>query len=196
MEKLPLVIARAAPYTILYSGGSSACSGIFFGGVAGLYKLHCEKVSVTKFADAVSLPLAVMLSIGRLGCLCEGCCEGEIITPCWYSIHFPHDMQGVERFPSQLVETLALAIISLILYIIEKRYRKRYNGAILFPVFLAMYGGLRLVADRYRVFQPDRGFYIGTSLSAAAFAVGIAWLIYTLKMGKNTEYKKSPDNRI
>jgi len=196
IEKFPLVMTGQRPVSILYSGGSSACAGIFFGGIIGLYKLRAEKIAVEKFADAVALPLAMMLCIGRFGCFCEGCCQGKIIPLSWYSLHFPYDQPGICHFPAQLAESLALAVISFILYKVEKKYKDRCRGALLFPLFLIMYGACRLLLDKYRMFPPERAFMIGKWLCITALAVGAVWLIHTLKMGKNTEYKEDLHSKI
>ena len=75
MERLPLYldgrIAFAEVFRGLYSAG-----GLLAGGLAGLWRLRKLGASADAFADAVSIPLAVMLAVGRVGCLLEGCCSG------------------------------------------------------------------------------------------------------------------------
>ena len=75
MERLPLYldgrIAFAEVFRGLYSAG-----GLLAGGLAGLWRLRKLGASADAFADAVSIPLAVMLAVGRVGCRLEGCCSG------------------------------------------------------------------------------------------------------------------------
>jgi len=180
IEKLPLVLQGKENYAIILSGGSSACMGILIGGLVGLWRLHKERIAVTAFADAVSIPLALMLCIGRIGCFCEGCCEGKIVLCRWYTLHFPYDMPGICRFPSQLAEAAALALITAILYLVEKKYKDKLNGA-LFALFMVLYGCYRLYFDHFRALPVQRAFHSGYPLSVAAVVTGIIWLAMAVK---------------
>lgn len=180
IEKLPLVIQGKANISLLTTGGSSACMGILIGGIVGLWQLHKEKISVTAFADAVAIPLAIMLCIGRIGCFCEGCCEGKVIYHYWYALHFPCDMPGIYRFPSQLAEGAALGLITLMLCWIEKKHHDKFKGA-LFAIFMILYGSYRLYFDHYRALSAERAFHSGYVLSVVAISVGIVWLSAILR---------------
>ncbi len=175
-EKLPLIISGKAEWSLLLAGGSSACFGILSGGLAGMYRLRREKLPVGMFADACALPISAMLAVGRIGCLLEGCCRGKIVEKNCCAIHFPQDLPGVYRFPSQTAEAAAAGIIFLVLCAAEKKYAKKYSGGLLFALFLIMYGSYRLVFDIFREKSPNDAFNSAVILSLLAVIVGVSWL--------------------
>lgn len=175
-EKLPLIISGKADRSILLAGGSSACFGILSGGLAGIYRLRGEKLPIGMFADACALPISAMLAVGRAGCLLEGCCRGKIVEKSCCAIHFPQDLPGVYRFPSQIAEAAAAGIIFLILLAAEKKYAKNHSGGLLFALFLIMYGGYRLVFDIFREKPQNDAFNSAVILSLLAVVAGVSWL--------------------
>ena len=185
LEKLPLVLSGNESVKILLHGGASSGFGILSGGIAGILRLRGEKFTVSAFADAASLPVSAMLSVGRIGCLLEGCCKGIVIEKCWYALHFPQDMPGVFRFPSQPLEAFACALIFLFLCFAGKKLSGRYKGAVLFPLFLILYGAYRLFFDAFREPSQFAAFKSAQPLSLAALLTGVCWLVSSLRKSKD-----------
>src|SRR5262249_16358085 len=84
----------------LWGGG-----GFFFGGASGrgigfavAYRLQLSKlkIPVWQAMDIVAPALALGLCLGRVGCLLNGCCYGDVSCPRCIGIQFP--MSAPARF--------------------------------------------------------------------------------------------------
>lgn len=185
MERLPLYfdgrIAFADVFRGLYSAG-----GLLAGGLAGLWRLRKLGASADAFADAVSIPLAVMLAVGRVGCLLEGCCSGAgaaFVDAPRFWLHFPTDPANFWRFPSQPLESFAALCIALFLAVLSALLPedKRRRGGVLFPFVLILYGLYRLLADPQRQLYADGLMNVNRYVWTAGIIVGAAWLMRTAK---------------
>ena len=165
---------------LVWEGALSSGPAFLGGGLAGLWRLRRRGLSLGAFAESVSVPSAWMLAVGRWGCLLQGCCVGRV-TRSSLGVHFPADPFGVLRFPSQLFESLGAIAIALILMGVERRLRwnaaEADRGAVLWPLFLVLYGLYRLTADVLRDGDRILGLRVGQYLGALALSVGVAWLI-------------------
>ena len=183
VEKLPLVLSGAEKLAILKKGGLSSGPGLLCGGLFGVWRLRKLTLSVDDFAEASATPAAVMIGIGRIGCFMDGCCKG-IGCSCalrpWWGVHFPADAAGFFRYPSQISESAASFLIALLLYALSREARRcgvRIGGsAILFPLFLVMYGAYRLVFDFFRESETEAAFNSAHWLAGAAIVMGLLWL--------------------
>ena len=129
---------------------------------------------------------AVMLAVGRAGCLLEGCCSGagaffDAAPRFW--LHFPSDPANFWRFPSQPLESaaalcIALLLVALSAFMLED---KRRRGGVLFPFVLILYGLYRLLADPHRQLYADGLMNINRYIWTAGIIVGAAWLWRTAK---------------
>ncbi len=71
--------------------------------------------------DTFALPLAVAMSIGRLGCYFNGCCAGNPTSVAW-AIDFG---DGITRHPVQLYESLFHMTLALVLVLNRNDIRLR-----------------------------------------------------------------------
>ena len=130
--------------------------------------------------------LAVMLAVGRVGCLLEGCCSGAGATfaaaPRFW-LHFPTDPANFWRFPSQPLESFAALCIALFLAVLSALLPedKRRRGGVLFPFVLILYGLYRLLADPQRQLYADGLMNVNRYVWTAGIIVGAAWLMRTAK---------------
>jgi len=109
--------------------------------------------------DLFSLVALVSISIGRIGCLMAGCCYGKACYHCLVTI----DLQGVPRYPTQLMESIFSFIGFLYL---RKIYHKNYKRGIIFTKFLIIYGIIRFIVEIFRESQ--------TAISIANI-INISW---------------------
>lgn len=68
--------------------------GSFVGGLIGYllayhFVLRKNNISFLKMADIITPSIALGLCIGRIGCLLNGCCYGNVACPECPSLHFP-----------------------------------------------------------------------------------------------------------
>ena len=70
---------------------------------------------ITRSVDRFIVPLGVLLTIGRLGCLASGCCHGR---PARTGVRYPDGaidsaLADVRLFPLQLVEAAWIAVVTI-----------------------------------------------------------------------------------
>jgi phosphatidylglycerol:prolipoprotein diacylglycerol transferase len=174
-----------SPASMLYFWRSGVSSGPGFigGGLAGLYKLRRLDVSVNCFAESAAAPCAFMLFVGRWGCFLNGCCKGIPTASAW-GVSFPRN-PSVRVFPSQLFESFAALLIGLLILAIEKKLRRSpeqaARGAVVWPVFLILYGLYRFAFDFIRAGDRIFGFRVGQYTGVIAAVIGAVWLIFSFK---------------
>lgn len=160
-----------------WEGGLSALPAILGGGLAALAALRRSKLPLWPLAESASLPAAALVAVGRWGCLAEGCCYGKVTDVPW-GIHFPFDPAGVARHPTQAYESLSALFLLLVLAFLERKIgggNRKAKQAVLWPLFLAGYGLIRLAVEPLRG-EPVMGTLAARSWSLGVFLLGAAWL--------------------
>jgi len=175
-----------------WEGGLSALPAILGGGLTAWVVLRHRKIPAWLLAEAASLPAAALISVGRLGCLAQGCCYGKVSRVPW-AIRFPFDPAGISRHPTQLYESFSAFSLLVLMAAVECHFRrggKRPQAAVLWPLFLAGYGGIRLVVDRFRG-DVDLGTPWALALSLGVFLLGAAWFsVSVFRPSKPVETKE------
>lgn len=172
----------ADPALILrfWEGGMSSMTAFLGCGLTALFLLRREGSPVWPLAEAAALPAAALVALGRWGCFLGGCCYG-FVTDHPFGLHFPFDPPGVLRHPSQIYESLGAALILAILFLCERLWppleRRVRDGALLWPLFMVLYGTLRFFVDLLR--EGDRlfGLRTGQIVGGVTAAAGLIWLI-------------------
>jgi len=165
--------------------GGAACFLAFYYGIGALYfkdGLHVKMMYPMLDVFATCVPAAH--AIGRLGCLCAGCCHGKA-TDAWYGINMVY--LGYKVVPVQLFEALFLAALTVFLF-----YRALKNKKGNLPLYMSLYGLWRFFAEYMR--DDDRGSTVVSFLSpsqlvsvlliAGAFVV---WFILYRKRRSTTQ---------
>ena len=144
---------------------------VFYGGLIGGaigVVIYCKQFSVPlkPFMNVAAPAIPLMHGIGRIGCVCAGCCYGmkydgpfAITYPC---NEFTVGMCGVPRFPTQLVETTVNLILALCLYILVKRGVRKDGQPI--GIYLIVYSIMRFLLEFARD-DEIRGGLLGLSTS-------------------------------
>ncbi len=188
-EKIPFILSGGGSFADILDGGLSSGPGLLFGGLFGIFRLRRLGMDVDLFSDAVSVPTAALIAVGRNGCFLEGCCLGSggvFSARPWWGVHFPTDPIGFYRYPSQLSEAFAAFVIMAALLLLEKYVLRSYKkypkcGAILFPIFLLLFGFYRMFFDCLREPVQGHAFFSGHLLSGVAVVLGGVWLYRTYK---------------
>lgn len=144
----------ANPFAVLmYVFGGFVFYGGLIGGALGVV-IYCKqfKLPLSPFMNIAAPAIPLMHGIGRIGCLCAGCCYGMeydgIFAITFPDNDFTHDMSGVPRFPTQLVETTVNLILFVFLYLYLRK-RKRKDGQAL-GIYLIVYGIMRFLLEFVR----------------------------------------------
>ena len=132
----------------------------FYGGLIGgtlffiLFYLFGGKLffkdnsHISYFPLVVNCVLTVVAlghAFGRIGCLMDGCCYGQV-TDSWIGIHMYFDPDGVKRIPTQLLESLFLFMLfGVLTYFLVKR-KNEYIASI----YMISYGIWRFTIEYFR----------------------------------------------
>jgi prolipoprotein diacylglyceryltransferase len=101
LEQLPLLQALAIPPSQLFTPGYHIPLGLVGGFVFGSVVCLLLRASVAQLGDALAVSAAVMMPIGRIGCLLAGCCAGVVCSAWLRPICFTFP-PGTEAFYSQV----------------------------------------------------------------------------------------------
>lgn len=168
------------PAIAMFFGGSVFYGG-FLGGTLGIY-LFAKKVLPQRRGElldmyAVFIPLFHVF--GRIGCFLGGCCYG---IECEFGFIVTGNelsplINGVRRFPVQLVEAAANLLIFLLLFYLFRRGTKRR----LIYYYMLVYPVCRFTLEFFRG-DAIRGIWFGLStsqwISIILFIFSVSRLIY------------------
>ncbi|MDD5156238.1 MAG: prolipoprotein diacylglyceryl transferase [Candidatus Omnitrophica bacterium] len=131
---------------MLQHGGLSWFGGLMLGAAAGIAYVRHKKLPLLKILDLMSPFVALAQSIGRIGCLLNGCCFGRESA---YGLYFPvHDKVLI---PTQMYSSLFLVFLFIILRILQDRPHKQ--GYVFFS-YLALYSVGRFFIEFWRADNP------------------------------------------
>lgn len=163
----------------LWQGGM-VTHGVLLGGLIAIL-LFCAayKKSFLLVSDALSIPGAFLMGMGRIGNFIDGQIVGRV-TSVWWAVQFP-DVPGY-RHPVVLYDSLKNFLIIPILWMVRKRSRK---PGMEMAHFIFWYGFLRIFVDMYR----DYGTWIsgiptGQVLNIFMAVLGGGLILWFLAMGK------------
>lgn len=126
----------------LWHGGLSWFGGFFLGSIAAIIYIRKKGLSVYKTLDLLIPFLALGQSIGRIGCLLNGCCYGKESS---WGLYFP--VHGRLLIPTQIFSSLSLLFIFIILRIFQERPHK--DGEVFFA-YLTFYSTKRFLIEFWR----------------------------------------------
>ena len=170
----------------LFSMDTLQAAGVYQGGfllaliTAVLYMRH-NHLPVLATSDVFAPGIAFGQAIGRLGCFAAGCCWGnECHLPWAVTFNNPEAQTGVPLgiplHPTQLYESLADALIFLVLYRLIAK--PRAAGSVL-GWYLTLYSTARFGIEFFR--YHEQGLHLGLSLtqwiSLATLVAGLALLV-------------------
>ena len=161
--KLPYVFAdwaKLASGEAWIEGGKTITTGLV-GGYFGV-ELAKKAAGITvKTGDAICVPLAAALAVGRLACLVGGCCYGVATTLPW-AMDFG---DGVRRHPTQLYEFVFHATSAVVLSVLRRRGLFPRN---LVKLYLVAYLVFRFLTEFIR---PEPRVLFGLTLYQGAAVV-------------------------
>ena len=149
--------------------------GGFVGGLASIViYLRLHRISVLRGIDQFIPFIALGHGIGRIGCLLNGCCYGEV-SHAWWALA---GEDGQPRIPTQLLESVALLGLFLVLRCFQER-RTEAPGGWLFGVYLLGYAVIRFFIEFLRGDQTAvwGGLTLQQLLSVGVFIIGLMLLM-------------------
>ena len=140
-------------FVLIYVFSGFVFYGGLIGGAIGVI-IYCKQFSIPlkPFMNVAAPAIPLMHGIGRIGCVCAGCCYGmkydgpfAITYPC---NDLTQGMCGVPRFPTQLVETVVNLILAACLFIYVKKGVKKDGRPI--GIYLIVYSIMRFLLEFVR----------------------------------------------
>jgi len=158
---------------------------VFYGGFLGALtafgiftRKHRESFR-QKLMDTFAVTVPLFHVFGRIGCFLGGCCYGieSEFGLTANNNRFVPELNGVCRFPTQLLEALGNLTVFVILFYIYKH--KFIKGKFIF-VYMIMYSVLRFCIEFLRG-DVSRGIYFGISvsqwISIVLFIISLVYII-------------------
>ena len=175
-----------ATITEMFKGGFVFYGGLI-GGVLGIlvyskqFKIYFKKLLL------ILIPIVPLIhAIGRIGCLCAGCCYGMKYSG-FGSIVFhnsPIAPNNIPLFPMQIIESICNFCIFIVLTLTYKKYVGTYKTLGLYCI---LYSIVRFILEFFRGDLLRGVFILSTSqwISIIIFIIGIAIFIHEKKKTKS-----------
>lgn len=167
-------------------GALSSTTAFLGAGIAAILYLRRKGNSISPLAEAASLPAALTVTIGRVGCFLNGCCLGIPADLPW-SVSFPRENYIIYRHPVQLYYSAGAFLIFLILLMAEKKLNSccpKRKGSFLWPLFMILYGSFRFAVDFVREGDRIAGLRTAQIVGIGIAAGGLLWIILSLNKNK------------
>ena len=178
-------------WELLMDGGIVFYGGLI-GGIAGAFLGSLiAGDDLRNYLDIIIPVVPLGHAIGRIGCLCAGCCYGKP-TDSFLGIVYPDNIggapAGIALLPVPLLEAAANLVIFAILMYVSRKTTSRYLTTFLYCIF---YGTIRFILEFYRD-DSIRGIAGGLSTSQW---ISLGMVVGALAAGVIYFMKKKTDNR-
>lgn len=150
---------------MLWHGGLVWYGGLLGGILCAILYVKLKRQNLAKVLDELAPFAALGQSIGRIGCLLNGCCYGR---PASWGIFFPAHNEYL--IPTQLFSSLDLLAIFVILRTLQE---KAHRQGFVFVVYLLLQSFERFLIEFFRN-DSSRAFFgltIFQVMSAAIFLI-------------------------
>jgi len=164
---------RANPRLLpAYWLGGMATHGLLLGAMAGTTAYGWwKRIPLLELADALVIPGAFLLGLGRIGNFIDGQIVGRV-TDVWWAVRFP-DAEGF-RHPVVLYD--GVKNLLLVPYLLHVRRTNPTPGAVA-ARFVFWYPALRIAIDLFRDYPTFRlALGTGQTLNIVMMSIGIALL--------------------
>jgi phosphatidylglycerol:prolipoprotein diacylglycerol transferase len=172
----------------LWQGGM-VTHGCLFGSLIAIW-LFCRmyKKPFLVIADALSVPGAFLMGMGRIGNFIDGQIVGSV-TNVWWAVKFP-DAEGF-RHPVVLYDSLKNFLMIPILLVVRKRSKK---PGMEMAHFIFWYGFLRIFVDVYRDYTTwILGIPTGQTLNIFMSLLGGGLILWFWSKGQENKPGEMPE---
>ena len=186
LEHINLFAANPLSALYIWKGGLAIIGGIASGAIAAI--LYCRKrhLDLKRSLDIVAWVLPLAQAIGRIGCLCAGCCYGKPCHLPWAIVFSnPESLApiGVPLHPTEIYHMLSNLLVFGALTLAYRK--KRFDGQIT-SLYLMLYPIGRFIVEFYR--GDDRKYIGPLSLPQwLCIVMFICGLILYLKLRKEND---------
>lgn len=160
------------------SGAMSLFGAVFFMPIAYYIGARISKRSIADLFDIFTIPLVFTLMLARVNCLHAGCCLGRLIGS-----------TGM-RWPTRETE---LVFYILFLAVMIPKVRKGKTQGTAYPIYMASYGGFRLIIEFFREASVNTLFHLSHLWAITAIAIGVS--VYIKQRNKTIKRELSDKKR-
>ena len=160
------------------SGAMSLFGAVFFMPIAYYIGAKLSKRSVADVFDIFTIPLVFTLMLARVNCLHAGCCLGRLICS-----------TGM-RWPTRETE---LVFYILFLVVMIPKVRKDKTQGTAYPIYMASYGGFRLIVEFFREASTNTLFHLSHLWAITAIALGMS--VYIELRNRSIKREKTDKKR-
>ena len=163
---------------MIQHGGLVYYGGFIGAAIAGMIYIRWKKMPLWKTTDVLAPSIALGNSLGRIGCLLNGCCYGRACSLPW-AITFPADNPlNPPTYPVHPTEIYdALLNFGVYLFLAWLFRRKKFDGQV-FSTFLLCYAVTRSFVEYFRGDYTDLHYHLGLTpaqwISVPIFVTGLA----------------------
>lgn len=175
----------------LLFGGSVFYGGLLGAIAAGLTVIKVMRLNAQVYMDCIAPVAPLFHGIARIGCFLAGCCYG---IRCDWGITVTGNtvvpgINGVARFPVQLLEAVGNFLISgLLFYLLRKAERTPKLRGRLLCIYFALYACLRFF-DEFLRGDEARGF-LGVLSTSQWISLGFFTCALLIMFRKGKRYSK------
>ena len=176
IENISYYLKNPKEIIMLQHGGLAWFGGLFFGFISSILYLKYKRLHIFRVLDLVIPFVALAQSIGRIGCLLNGCCFGK--TAKEFGVYFKaHDAVLI---PTQIYSSLFLLAIFMLLRFLQDKPHK--EGQIFFA-YLLLYSLKRFFIEFWRADNPIIfcGLTLFQLISVAIFCISLSYAYFSCK---------------
>jgi len=177
---LPTFITHPETIILILTGGTVFYGGLIGGILGGFLYTAIYHLKPVKYFDMAVPCLALAQGFGRIGCFFNGCCYGAPYEG-FCSVTYPvgsYPPSGIGLFPSQLVESLFLFILTMMLLWILKNSK---TTGFTTGFYLMTYGIFRFMIEFFRSDPRGSFLFLSTSQWISLFIITLG-IIFFLKL--------------
>lgn len=172
--KLPFILTSDPAAGLLnawFGDGKTVLWGLA-GGYLGVEVAKWSFHVTERTGDRFVIPVAVAIAVGRLGCLCQGCCYGIATDQSWGIRSMPADGGELLRHPAPLYEFAFHALFAVLAWHGIRRSLAATNWMLLYLISYCLF---RFISEWWR---EERPVYAGlTFYQCSATLFGMVFLI-------------------
>lgn len=145
----------------LWQGGLTLWGGFLVAIPAGIFYCARKRLPTWEIADVVAIPVALGVSVGRVGCYLNGCCYGTPTTLPW-GVRFPEGSVPYAQFgdqaihPSQLYNVIAGLAVAGAVWVVGPRLKAPGQR---FWLMVGLYAVARSLVDWTRYYEPSAYYW-------------------------------------
>lgn len=169
----------------LLQGGFVFYGGFIGGFIAALLFAVRSKIKPMLILTIIAPSIPLAHAFGRVGCFMAGCCYGFPSETC--GIAFTQSLgapNGIKLFPVQLLEAGLLLLLAIAMQLYFSKGKHRHCTVY---IYLFVYPIIRIITERFRYDDSERGIYLGLStstwISIGIILAGIIMLVIDWKKG-------------